>query len=129
MAESTRENAPADTPANDTTFCALGKLRVEDDKKLAVGVLIDNTQLMVRLSEPAPLGNALTIGTWLANSWHTEIEELLVLKKDGKPEFPSEARVNKAAVRKHLSDMKKFPEEIIDFLATLMVTRITVDDL
>ncbi|HEY3910444.1 MAG TPA: hypothetical protein VGM07_11195 [Stellaceae bacterium] len=119
---------PAKPAANETTVYVLGKLRIEDEKVSVSAVAGKN--MILKLDKPAKLGNALTIGAWLNNSWRTQVDALLVNKRDpttGK--VASQSKVTKAQVEDHLTALDRYPKEVVNLLAELFTANIWITDL
>lgn len=132
MGKSTQPRVdPEPTPegANETTFFVSGTLEVEKDKNVTV-VARTGKETLIELNERAKLGNALTIGTWLNNTWATPVEVLLVNKPDPNNgnKVASQADIKQPAVKAHLAT-QGVPAQLADQLAILLVADIWIEDL
>ncbi|MGH7121734.1 MAG: hypothetical protein ACREFP_22545 [Acetobacteraceae bacterium] len=118
------------TPANETIVCLLGELKI-DKEQVSVGVAYTKkettTDTLVQLDKPAPLGNALTVGTWLNDSWSTKVDALLVKPLQG-DKVGSQADVKAADVEAHLKKLG-YPDQVVPLLAKLFTTQIVITDL
>ncbi len=132
MAKSASVVPPATVPAakaaaNETTVYVLGKLRIEDEKVSVSAVAGKN--MILKLDKPAKLGNALTIGAWLNNSWDTQVDALLVNKRDARGKVASQSKVTKTQVEDHLKTLDRYPTEVVNLLAELFTANIWITDL
>ena len=84
--------------------------------------------MIVQLDKPAKLGNALTVGSWLNDSWATKVDALVV-KQLVNGKVGSQSQVTKDEVVKHLKDDMKYPEQVTNLLAELFVAPIWITDL
>lgn len=120
----TPENAKV--PKNETVVCLLGRLSIGSEK-VSVGV-VTGKETIVQLSKPAKLGNALDVGSWLNDSWATEVPALLV-----KEERDANKKIGKQAVQKNdvVNHLKKegYPDQVTNLLAELFLAPIYITDL
>jgi hypothetical protein len=114
------------TEKNITTVCILGKLKAEDEEVSIGAIFGEDTTVL--LEKPTKLGNALTIGAWLHNSWHTDVDALLINKADKDGKVPSQSTLKAADVKKHL-DSKGYPAEVTDLLSRLFTADVYITDL
>jgi len=111
--------------ANETLFCITGSLKIEDQKVPIVAKTGDDT--LIELTRPAKLGNALTVGTWLNNTWATPVDILLVNKPAGPDkQVASQSKVTVAQVKANLGSL---PEQAKETVAKLLLADVWVTDL
>jgi hypothetical protein len=124
-----RDNQPPapqnQTDKNITTVCVLGQLKAEGEEVSIGAIFGEDTTVL--LEKPTKLGNALTIGAWLNNSWGTKVDALLV-KEAGNDGKVHQSDVKAADVKKHL-DVKGYPAEVTEFLSKLFVADVYITDL
>ncbi len=113
-------------PDNKTIVCLLGDLQI-DQEKVSVGV-VSAEETIVQLDKPASLGNALTVGSWLNDSWGTKVDALLV-KKPVNGKVGSQSGIKKEDIVKHLTEDLKYPDQVVNILADLFLARIVITDL
>lgn len=124
MSGTDKETKP---PENKTIVCLLGELNI-DQEKVSVGAVCGE-ETLVQLDKPAPLGNALTVGTWLNNSWGTKVDALVVKTPDATTnKVGSQSDVKAPDVEKNLKTLG-FPEQIVTPLAQLILAKIVITDL
>lgn len=127
MGDTTTTSEP---PPNKTVICLLGELQI-DQEKVSVGVVSDREkkETLVQLDKPAPLGNALTVGTWLNDSWGTKVEALVVKTPDASTKkVGSQSDVKQADVEAHLKKLG-FPDQVVTPLSQLFCATIVITDL
>jgi hypothetical protein len=112
------------TDKNITTVCVLGQLKAEGEEVSIGAIFGEDTTVL--LEKPTKLGNALTIGAWLNNSWGTKVDALLV-KEPGNDGKVHQSDVKAADVKKHLDG--KYPAEVTEFLSKLFVADVYITDL
>ena len=122
-----------DPDTNQTIVCVSGTLEIDQQKVPVVAKTGDD--LLVELTQPAKIGNALTVGTWLYKSWDTKVSALLVEPTkdfdDGtkpKSDYTQATVTDPAKVVKNLKD-NNVPDKAAEFLSTLILTDISITDL
>ncbi len=113
---------------NQTIVCVSGTLEIDQQKVPVVAKTGDD--LLVELTQPAKIGNALTVGTWLYKSWDTKISALLVEPTEGvdKKDYTQTTVTEPSRVSDNLKK-NNVPDKAADFLATLILTDISITDL
>lgn len=109
---------------NETLFCFTGSFQIDEQKVQVVAKTGDET--LIELTKPAKLGNALTIGTWLNNTWNTPVDILLVKKPGQDKMVESQSQVTPEEVRANLGSL---PETIRKSVATLLLANVWITDL
>lgn len=110
---------------NETIVCVSGTLLFDTEKVPVVAKT--GQELLIELNKPAKLGNALTVGTWLNNSWATPVDMLLVNKPGSDKKVESQSKLKKEDVVAHLKG--KVPAQVENTLAELLLAEVWVTDL
>lgn len=116
---------PTAEPTNETIFCITGSLKIEDQKVPVVARTGDD--MLIELTKPAKLGNALSIGTWLNDAWSTPVDVLLVKTPDPQTKkVGTQKGVTEAEVKAKLGSL---PPAVQDTVAKLLLAEVWITDL
>jgi hypothetical protein len=113
-------------PDNETVVCLLGELKI-DEERVSVGV-VSGKDTLVQLDKPALLGDALTVGSWLNDSWGTKVDALVIKKPDNDGKVGSQKDVKPEDIKKHLKELN-YPDQVVNLLAELFRAQIVITDL
>jgi hypothetical protein len=117
----------AEPEKNETIVCVSGTLLFDQEKVPVVAET--GKELLIELNKPAKLGNALTVGTWLNNSWATPVDMLLVKKPNqATHQVESQSNVTKEEVKTHLTS-QGMPDQVTNLLADLLTAEVWITDL
>lgn len=119
-----KDPKPADEPTNETIFCVTGSLKIEDQKVPVVAKTGED--MLIELTKPAKLGNALSIGTWLNDAWGTKVDILLVKEPDNQGKVISQKDVTQAQVKAKLGSL---PPAVQETVAKLLLADVWITDL
>lgn len=119
-----KDPQPAEEPKNETIFCITGSLKIEDQKVPVVAKTGDD--MLIELTKPAKLGNALSIGTWLNDAWGTKVDVLVVKEPDNQGKVISQKDVTQAQVKAKLGSL---PPAVQETVAKLLLADVWITDL